>query len=117
MESNFGKTGFIFQDDSEWELVGEGIRRKILAYEKDLMLVVFEFKKGSIGYLHKHPHKQVGYLVKGSFEVTINGEKKILKTGDSYLTLPNIEHGVLALEESILIDVFTPYREDFIKNL
>ena len=116
MESNFGKTGFVFQDNSEWETVWEGVKRKILAYEKDLMLAVFEFKKGSIGTLHKHPHKQVGYLVKGSFEFTINNEKKILKTGDSYLILPNIEHGVLALEDSVLVDVFTPYREDFFKK-
>ena len=116
MENNFGKTGFVFQDNSEWEIVWEGVKRKILAYDKDLMLAVFEFKKGSIGTLHKHPHKQVGYLVKGSFEVTINGEKKILKTGDAYLILPNIEHGVLALEDSILVDVFTPYREDFFKK-
>lgn len=79
------------------------------------MLVVFEFKKGSIGYLHHHPHKQVGFLVNGSFEVTINREKKILKAGDAYLTLPDIEHAVVALEESVLIDVFTPYREDFLK--
>jgi quercetin dioxygenase-like cupin family protein len=116
MVENFGKTGFIFKNDSEWEIIGDGVRRKILAYEKDMMLVVFEFKKGSIGYLHHHPHKQVGYIVEGSFEVTINGEKKILKAGDAYLTLPNIEHGVVAQEESVLIDVFTPYRKDFLKK-
>ena len=114
MNRNFGNTGFVFNNESEWDQIAEGVRRKILAYEKDLMLVVFEFKKGSIGSLHHHPHKQVGYLVNGSFEVTINGEKKILKTGDSYLTLPDIEHGVIALEDSVLIDVFTPHREDFI---
>ena len=116
MNKNFGKTGFVFSNESEWEEIGDGVKRKILAYEKDLMLAVFEFKEGSIGYLHHHPHKQVGYLVNGSFEVTINGEKKILKTGDSYLTLPDIEHGAVALEDSVLIDVFTPYRKDFIES-
>jgi unsaturated pyranuronate lyase len=116
MKESFGRTGFILKDNFEWEEIGEGVRRKVLAYERDIMLVVFEFKKGSIGSLHHHTHKQVGYLVKGSFEVSINGEKKILKTGDAYLTLPDIEHGVVALEDSVLIDVFTPYREDFIKT-
>lgn len=115
MEENFGKTGFVLKDDSEWEVIADGARRKILAYERDMMLVVFEFKKGSIGYLHHPPHKQGGYLVNGSFEVTINGEKKVIKAGDAYLTLPNIEHGVVALEDSV-IDVFTPYREDILKK-
>jgi len=114
MENQFGMTGFIFSKDHEWKSVGEGIRRKILGYEKDIMLVAVEFKKGGEGYLHKHPHKQISYLVKGSFEVTIDEEKKIMKAGDVFLVLPNTEHGVVALEDSMLIDVFTPFREDFV---
>ena len=116
MGNNFGVTGFVYNNDYEWESAGEGVRRKILGYDKDVMLVNLEFKKGAIGYLHKHPHKQIGYVVSGSFEVTINGEKKILKAGDVYLTLPNVEHGVVALEDCVLVDVFTPYRKDFVKK-
>jgi quercetin dioxygenase-like cupin family protein len=116
MDNNFGVTGFIFNKDHGWEQVAEGVRRKILGYEQDIMLVLLEFKKGSVGALHKHPHKQVGYLVSGSFEVTVKGERKIMKAGDAYLALPNVEHGVLALEDSALIDVFTPYREDFVRK-
>lgn len=114
MEIQFGETGFIFNKDHEWKNVGEGVRRKILGYEKEIMLVAVEFKKGAVGYLHKHPHKQISYLARGSFEVNINDEKKIMKAGDVFLVLPNLEHGVVALEDSMLIDVFTPYREDFI---
>lgn len=109
-------TGFVLANEYPWEEIGTGVKRKILAYEQEIMLVRFEFKKGSIGALHSHPHKQVGYLVSGSFEVTIDGEKRILKAGDAYLTLPNIEHGVVALEDSVLMDVFTPLREDFLKK-
>jgi quercetin dioxygenase-like cupin family protein len=107
---------YVFNNEIEWETVGEGVRRKIMGYDKDLMLVLVEFKKGSIGYLHKHPHTQVSYLVSGSFEVTVGQNKKTQKTGDCYFIPPNIEHGVVALEDSCLIDVFTPHREDFIKK-
>jgi quercetin dioxygenase-like cupin family protein len=107
---------FIFNDELEWENVGEGIRRKIMGYDKNLMLVFVEFKKGSIGYIHKHHHTQVSYITKGSFEVNIDGVKKIQKAGDVYFLESNIEHGVVALEDSSLIDVFTPCREDFIRN-
>ncbi len=114
MDDHFGVTGFIFNKDHDWEQFADGVRRKILGYEKDIMLVLLEFKKGAVGTLHKHPHKQVGYLVSGSFEVRIQGERKIMKAGDAYLALPDVEHGVLALEDSVIIDVFTPYREDFV---
>lgn len=116
MSEQFGKTGFIYNNDYEWETVGEGIRRKILGYNNDLMLILVEFKKGSIGYLHKHYHTQASYLISGSFEVTLGSEKKIQKAGDAYFLLPNVEHGVVALEDSSLIDVFTPHREDFVKK-
>lgn len=116
MNNTFGVTGFVFNDEYEWENINDGMRRKILGYDKDLMLVLVEFKKGAEGYVHKHPHKQISYLVKGSFEVNINGEKKIQKAGDVFMIPSNIDHGVIALEESTLIDVFSPHREDFIKK-
>lgn len=116
MEKQFGVNGFVYNGEHKWETVGEGVRRKILGYDENLMLILVEFKKGSVGYVHKHYHTQASYLVSGSFEVNINGEKKIQKAGDAYFLLPNIEHGVVALEDSVLIDVFTPHREDFIKK-
>jgi len=115
VNNTVGLTGFIFNNDVEWENVGDGVRRKIMAYEKDLMLVIVEFNKGSIGYAHKHPHKQVSYVAEGSFVVNINGEKKIQKKGDVFLILPNVEHGVTALEDGTLIDIFNPHREDFLQ--
>ncbi len=116
IDEKFGKTGFVMNSDYEWENAGEGVRRKILGYDKDLMLVFVEFIKGAEGYVHKHPHKQISYIVKGSFEVNINGEKKVLKAGDVFFVQPDLNHGVVALEDSALIDVFNPYREDFIKQ-
>lgn len=106
---------FVFNDEIEWEQVSEGVRRKLMAYDKDLMLLVVEFKKGSIGYVHKHYHTQISYIISGSFEVNIDGEKKVQKAGDVYYLQSNIEHGVVALEDSALIDIFTPAREDFLK--
>ncbi|MGK9369317.1 cupin domain-containing protein [Melioribacter sp. Ez-97] len=116
MEKDFGITGFVENENYQWENVGEGVKRKILGYDKDLMLVLVEFDKGAVGYAHKHPHKQISYIVKGSFEVEIEGQKKVLKAGDVFFVQPNLNHSVVALEDSALIDVFNPYREDFIKQ-
>ena len=119
MENINSKTGsdmYVFNDQIEWETAAEGVKRKILGYDNNLMMVLVEFQKDSIGYLHKHIHTQVSYVITGSFEVQIGNEKKIQKAGDCYFLPPDIEHGVVALEDSSLIDVFTPCREDFIKK-
>ena len=97
------------------EELGAGLKRQILGYESDLMLVRVFFEQGAIGAVHTHPHQQVTYLEKGRFEVEIGSNKDILKAGDSFTVPANMSHGVLALEEGILLDAFSPAREDFLK--
>ncbi len=106
---------FIKNENIEQEPVGEGLTRKILGYNPDLMMVQVFFKKGAIGEAHKHPHRQVTYVVSGRFEVHIDDKKEVLKTGDCFFVPADTMHGCVALEDGCLIDVFTPVREDFLK--
>ena len=108
--------GFIKQEEFPVEQVEPGITRQILGHDPHLMMVRVCFDKGAIGYVHTHPHRQASFIEKGSFEVEIAGEKKVLKAGDGYFIPPNIPHGAQALEDGVLIDVFTPCREDFLKS-
>ncbi len=98
----------------EWEVVAPGVKRKIMAYDSSLMLVKVAFEKGGVGSLHNHYHSQISYVAKGQFEVEVNGEKKVLKAGDVFYAAPNLMHGAVCLEDGLLIDVFSPMREDFI---
>jgi len=94
-----------------------GVSRRILGYIDQLMLVEMRFKKGTIGEPHGHPHAQTGYVLKGSFEVQMGEKKEILREGDCYLVEPHVIHGVVCLEDdSRLLDVFTPKRDDFLKH-
>jgi quercetin dioxygenase-like cupin family protein len=79
------------------------------------MMVHIRFEKGAVGSPHHHIHRQVSYIESGRFEVTIDGKKSILKQGDCFFVLPNLEHGVVALEKGSLLDVFAPARMDFIQ--
>jgi len=106
---------FIENKSIEWEVLNDKVQRKILAYDKDLMVVKVAFEKGGVGSLHDHHHSQITHVQCGSFEVNINGEKKILKEGDAFYIPPNVVHGALCLEEGILLDVFSPMREDFVE--
>ena len=95
--------------------LGGGVTRKILATGGKMMAVEVSFKKGAVGAVHTHPHEQVSYVLKGSFEFESEGKKETIKAGDSYYTTPNQPHGVVALEDGVLLDIFTPQREDFLK--
>ena len=106
---------FISSEATPWQHAGDGVRRQILGHGPDLMLVVAEFKKGAIGPMHHHPHRQVSYVVSGAFEVTIDGATKVLRAGDSFFITADLVHGAVALEPGTLIDVFTPAREDFLR--
>ena len=106
---------FIENKDLPWEPVDTGVRRKIMAYDDKLMVVKVEFKQGGIGNLHQHHHSQITHVESGIFEVEIGDEKKILTGGDAFYIPPNVMHGAVCLEEGVLIDVFSPMREDFIK--
>jgi len=106
---------FIKGNDIEWEIVGKGLKRKIMGYDDKIMLVKAFFDKGAVGELHKHHHSQVTYVESGSFDVTISGQTKTLVCGDSFYIPPNELHGAICTESGVLIDVFSPIREDFMK--
>ena len=96
------------------ENLGGGLCRKILARGGKLMMTEVYFDKGSVAPVHTHPHEQVSYIAKGSFEFEIDEKKQVVQIGDSVYLEPNIPHGVVALEDSTIVYVFTPQREDFL---
>jgi len=107
---------FIENDDIAWEQMDTGIKRKVMAWDDKLMLVKVAFEKGGVGTLHQHYHTQISHVESGVFEVEIAGEKKILKAGDVFFIPPNAIHGAVCLEAGVLIDVFSPMREDFVTD-
>lgn len=113
-KASWKEESFIAFDEIKWEQLGDGVERKILGYDDQLMMVLVRFEKGAVGSLHHHVHRQVSYVASGEFEVTINGNKKILKQGDSFFVTPDLVHGVVALQQGSLVDIFTPAREDFL---
>ena len=106
---------FLFGNETEIEDLGGGLKRQMLGYNHELMAVKVFFDKGAEGYVHKHRHSQVSYVVEGEFHFSIDGEVKVLKPGDSCLIPPHTDHGAVCPTGGILIDTFSPPREDFLK--
>ncbi len=105
---------FVRPDEAQWTPTDPGVRRRILTYNDQLMIVEFAFEQGAVGKLHNHPHIQASYVAQGRFEVTIAGVTEVLSQGQSFIVPSNAVHGVKALEPGLLVDSFTPAREDFL---
>lgn len=105
---------FFKEAEAEWEFAGEGISRQITGYNTQLMVVKVKFEIGAVGYLHDHLHSQGSLIASGIFKITIDGKSEILGAGDGFFVPPYANHGAECLEAGILIDVFSPVREDFL---
>jgi len=91
-----------------------GLTRKVMAYNDKLFLAEHQMVKGWVGSVHSHPHDQVVYVVRGHLKVTCQGKTFEICSGDSFVVRGDVEHGASALEDSLVVDVFTPCREDYI---
>ena len=105
---------WVFHEDTLAQFGGEGVTRRILAYNDGLMCVENTFETGAVGALHSHPHTQITYVVSGVFAFTIDGEERLVRPGDTMLKEDGVVHGCTCLEAGILLDIFTPMREDFV---
>jgi len=90
-----------------------GLVRRTLADGPSLMMCEFTFDAGVQIPNHAHPHEQVGYVVSGRVRLTIDRETFELGPGDSYHAPSNVPHGAFTLESSVVVDTFSPPREDY----
>jgi quercetin dioxygenase-like cupin family protein len=91
-----------------------GLRRSVLAHNKNVMLVRHDMERGYAGIRHDHPHDQAVYVVSGRLRVARGSEEFEVGAGDSFVVAGGVEHQAWALEASVVLDVFTPVREDYL---
>ena len=95
------------------EQVTPMIRRRVLAGDK-AMLVWWTMKAGAHAAAHSHPHEQIVWMLKGRMEFRLGSERKMCGPGDIAVIPGGIEHEVWIHEDTEVIDVFAPPREDFL---
>ena len=105
---------YTLPEDTVWTEVAPGSHRAVLSHRPEMMLVAFRFEEGAVGALHSHSHTQVSYVAEGVFDVTVDGVTTRLEQGSSFIVAPDLVHGVVALTKGMLIDTFTPRRDDFL---
>ncbi len=80
-----------------------------------MTLAYFDIKAGSASAEHAHMHEQVSQVLEGVFQMTVEGEKIVLRPGVVLVIPSNMRHSGLAITDCRLLDVFNPVREDFRK--
>lgn len=105
-------------DEVKGEKLGENAIRHMLVYSENLMLMYSEAKPGGPPFAHSHPHEQLGFILQGTSELTAGGETVILRAGSSFLLEPNEYHEVRSVgnETVKVLDIFHPYREDYVPS-
>lgn len=90
-----------------------GVERAILCRNDRMLLVRHRFAAGWIGTPHAHPHEQIVYVIEGRLLCRCADRSFEVSAGDSFVVPGGVEHAAQALEDSVVLDVFTPDREDY----
>lgn len=90
-----------------------GVVRRTLATGDRLMLIEVTLDEGAVVPPHTHPHEQTGYLISGRLRFDIAGESRDLSPGDSWLVPGGAPHEVTALEPCLVVDIFSPPRDEY----
>jgi quercetin dioxygenase-like cupin family protein len=94
----------------------EGIQRKTLVFGEKTLLTEFKMEKGAHLPRHSHPHEQTGYMVRGRMRFTIGDETFEVEAGDSWNVPGIVAHGAEILEDTLIIEVFSPVRDDYLPD-
>lgn len=82
-----------------------------------LMVTHLLFEEGAVGASHAHPHEQLTVVLAGTVEFTLGEEREVLTAGQAVAVPGNVRHGLVALTQATVIDIFTPIREDLLQKL
>jgi quercetin dioxygenase-like cupin family protein len=105
--------GYVSLDKIPEEQVTPLITRKILTGEKE-MVVFWRMRAGAHAAAHRHPHEQIFWMLSGKMEFRLGDEKRTCGPGDAGIIPPGIEHEAWFPEDTEVIDIFSPPREDFL---
>ena len=92
-----------------------GIFRKTLVYNTDAMVCHFDLRARAVIELHKHPAAQLGYVISGKAEFWYESKENatVVVPGDSYIIPGNVVHGATMIEDTTLIECFSPARPEY----
>jgi quercetin dioxygenase-like cupin family protein len=92
----------------------KGVDLTTLVHGEKTLMGQFKIAKNAMIPAHSHPHEQTGMLISGKLRFNVDGKIVDAETGDSWCLPGGVVHSAEALEDSIVIEVFSPVREDYL---
>ncbi len=105
---------FTKKDSRDFRPLIEGVTMRPLVFEKKTILCEFKLEKGHRLPSHDHPYEQTGYLISGKLNFRIDKEWFLTEAGDSWSIPEYVEHEVQILENSVVLELFSPIRPDYL---
>jgi quercetin dioxygenase-like cupin family protein len=81
-----------------------------------LTIARLEIAKGAVVPEHSHVNEQVATVERGALRFHIDGQELLLGAGQSLAIPSNVPHSVVALEDTTVVDIFSPRRDDWIRG-
>src|SRR3954452_8046327 len=100
--------------ENPWVQIAPGIKRQTIASGATMYQMRAELDAGSRLPEHQHPQEQIAHLLSGRIRFFVNGEPREIGAGESLYLASNVPHGAEALESGVVIDTFSPPREDYL---
>ncbi len=105
---------FCKKDSAESRQLAEGVEMSTLVHGEKTLMSQFKIVKGSEVPAHSHPHEQTGMLISGKLRFNVAGEIFEAEPGDSWCLPGGVEHSADALEDAVVVEIFSPVREDYL---
>ncbi|MBW2429225.1 MAG: cupin domain-containing protein [Deltaproteobacteria bacterium] len=102
------------KDTAEPRQLMEGVELTTLVHGEKTLMGQFKIAKGAALPAHSHPHEQTGIMVTGKLRFSVDGKIVDVETGDSWCLPGGVEHSAEALEDSVVVEVFSPVRDDYL---
>ena len=102
------------KDEGQKRQLLDGVHLKTLVHGEKTLMGEFSLAKGAGIPPHAHPHEQTGIMISGKVRFRIGDEMFETEAGDSWCIPGGVEHAVEVLENSVVLEVFSPVREDYL---
>ena len=106
--------GPVSEHENPWIEIAPGIKRRTIAAGSTMYQMRAELTAGSRLPEHAHPQEQIAHVVKGRMKLIVAGQAHELAAGDAFYLASNVPHGVETIEDTTVIDTFSPPRDDYL---
>ena|SRR5487761_1628137 len=116
MSVNYSQASFWHDKPEAWKEIMPGVKRRMLSHSTSGLMVLYKIESGKTFALHNHPHAQYGVFLEGEGKFRVGESTWQMKRGDAYFIPPGVFHELRTEEECVILDFFTPEREDYVKE-